>query len=211
MAARREKGAVLVTGLILLVMVMMLGVAAMRTITLQERLAGASVDYTQAFQAAEAALRAGEKAITATPPAGAAAVVIHNRNNPADHATQPPAPSIVDLAKGYDYWKALPLCSAGGPPCATEYPLYGAVSTGDNFKNPLYIIEIQGTAPTSSGNKVSGTSLEGGKPSPVYGGGSTVFKVTAIGFGMQKQNSAGADPVSDVVLQTTITPPPAGG
>jgi hypothetical protein len=33
--------------------------------------------------------------------------------------------------------------------------------------------------------------------------------VTAIGFGMQ--NDADADPVSDIVLQTTITPPPAGG
>lgn len=56
-----ERGAALVVSLVLLLVVTILGVTSMRTTTLQERMAGNTRDRHLAFQAGEAALRAGEQ------------------------------------------------------------------------------------------------------------------------------------------------------
>jgi type IV pilus assembly protein PilX len=57
----REHGAVLIVALVFLVIMTVLGVTAMRTTTLQERMAGNVRDSNLAFQSAEAALREGEQ------------------------------------------------------------------------------------------------------------------------------------------------------
>lgn len=54
---QRQRGAALVVGLILLVVVTLVGVGAMQTTTLQEKMAGNLRDSNLSFQAAEAALR----------------------------------------------------------------------------------------------------------------------------------------------------------
>ncbi|MDR0736412.1 MAG: hypothetical protein LBF51_06225 [Zoogloeaceae bacterium] len=191
MRARREKGVVLVMGLILLIMVMMLGVAAIRTITLQERLAGASVDYNNAFQAAETALRAGEATIKA---AAATDIARFYKRESASLS----APDIVDLAQGFSYWKDhIPICGTTLAPCATVYPLYGS---GDP-RNPRFIIEKQGSIPGGSdtaGVTIAASGSGGGSPP----GGGAIYKITAIGWGIQMDADI---PVSDVVLQTTYT------
>lgn len=56
----RQKGAVLLISLIFLVLLTIIGVTAMQTTTLQERMAGNLRDLNLAFNAAEAALREGE-------------------------------------------------------------------------------------------------------------------------------------------------------
>lgn len=56
----RQKGAVLVVGLIILVVLTLLGVQAMRSNVSQERMASNMRERNVAFQAAEAALRVGE-------------------------------------------------------------------------------------------------------------------------------------------------------
>lgn len=56
----RQKGAALATSLIILLMLTLMGVAAMQTATLEEKMAGNLRNENLAFQAAEAALRAGE-------------------------------------------------------------------------------------------------------------------------------------------------------
>lgn len=61
----RQKGAILVTALILLLVMTLIGVTALQTTTLEERMAGASEDINRAFQAAEAALREGEGSLEA--------------------------------------------------------------------------------------------------------------------------------------------------
>lgn len=53
----RQRGAALVVGLVLLVVVTLVGVGAMQTTTLQEKMAGNLRDSNLSFQAAEAALR----------------------------------------------------------------------------------------------------------------------------------------------------------
>ena len=56
----RQQGAALVVGLVLLVVITLVGVTAMRSTTLQEKMAGNLRDSNLSFQAAEAALRACE-------------------------------------------------------------------------------------------------------------------------------------------------------
>lgn len=55
-----QRGATLIISLLLLMVLTLIGVTAMRTTTLEEKMAGNMRDQNIAFQAAEAALRAGE-------------------------------------------------------------------------------------------------------------------------------------------------------
>lgn len=57
----RQCGAALIISLVLLVILTLMGIATLRTSTMQERMAGNSRDRNLAFQAAEAALREGER------------------------------------------------------------------------------------------------------------------------------------------------------
>lgn len=59
--AGNDKGAVLVTGLIILVVLSLIGLVAMQSTTLQERMAGNLEQRDAAFQAAEAGLRGAEE------------------------------------------------------------------------------------------------------------------------------------------------------
>jgi len=58
---RNEHGAALIISLIFLLVLTLLGVGAMRTTNMQERMAGNLRDSNLAFQAAESALREGEQ------------------------------------------------------------------------------------------------------------------------------------------------------
>ena len=62
-----ERGAILVTSLLLLLILTVLGVAVMRMTGLQERMAGNTRDLNLALQGAEAALRDAEGKIRALP------------------------------------------------------------------------------------------------------------------------------------------------
>lgn len=61
----QQQGAVFVTGLIFLVVITLLGVTAMKTANLEERMAGNLRDRNLALQAAEMGLRYAERHITA--------------------------------------------------------------------------------------------------------------------------------------------------
>jgi len=58
---RRQSGSALVIALVFLLLMTLIGVTAMQTTTLQERMAGNERDRNLAFQAAEAALREAEE------------------------------------------------------------------------------------------------------------------------------------------------------
>jgi type IV pilus assembly protein PilX len=62
--APRQRGVALVVALILLVVATLIGLAASRGTTLQERMSANSYDRSLAFQRSEAALRAAEQQIT---------------------------------------------------------------------------------------------------------------------------------------------------
>jgi type IV pilus assembly protein PilX len=70
---QREKGVALVVALILLVVMTLLGLGAMRSVTLEEKMAANTFDRSLSFQAAEASLREAESLLdTPTPPTPAA-------------------------------------------------------------------------------------------------------------------------------------------
>ena len=60
----QQRGAVLIVVLIFMLIISLLGVASMRNATMQERMAGNNKDMNIAFQAAEAAVREAETAMT---------------------------------------------------------------------------------------------------------------------------------------------------
>ena len=57
---RRQRGAILIISLVFLLLLTVLGFAAMKSSILQERMAGNSADYNVAFQAAEYGLKQAE-------------------------------------------------------------------------------------------------------------------------------------------------------
>ncbi|MCK4587274.1 MAG: hypothetical protein KAU29_08025 [Gammaproteobacteria bacterium] len=61
--ALKESGAVLIISLIILIALTLIGITAMRTTVLEEKMAGNMRNKQQAFQAAEATLRAAEQYI----------------------------------------------------------------------------------------------------------------------------------------------------
>jgi type IV pilus assembly protein PilX len=62
----RQRGMTMIVALIMLLLLTLIGVAGMRDNQLQEKMAGGTEDRDTAFQAAEAALRAGEGEISST-------------------------------------------------------------------------------------------------------------------------------------------------
>lgn len=71
---QHQRGVALVVALILLVVMTLVGLAGMRTVTLEEKMTASTFDRSLAFQAAESALREAEalvEAATAHPVAGA--------------------------------------------------------------------------------------------------------------------------------------------
>ncbi|HND98148.1 MAG TPA: PilX N-terminal domain-containing pilus assembly protein, partial [Plasticicumulans sp.] len=73
-APRRERGAVLIMTLILLVVATLIALSAQRNTALEERMAGNLLDRNLSFQAAEAALRGGESALANAVAAGSVPV-----------------------------------------------------------------------------------------------------------------------------------------
>ena len=65
---RKQRGAILIVALIFLVVMTMLILASIRGTVMQERMASNLYDRSLAFQAAEAALREGERYVLETPP-----------------------------------------------------------------------------------------------------------------------------------------------
>ena len=63
--ARHQRGAALAVALILLILVTIIGLAAIRGVTVQQRMTANFSDRQIGFQAAEAGLRAGEDAVAA--------------------------------------------------------------------------------------------------------------------------------------------------
>ena len=90
---QRERGAVLVVGLIILLVMTLLSVQAMRSNVAQERMAGNMRERNLAFQAAEAALRVGES----TRPFPAAGVALAD---PVNWAAGEETGTLVDFDDG---------------------------------------------------------------------------------------------------------------
>jgi type IV pilus assembly protein PilX len=160
-SSKSQSGAVLVTGLLILVMLTLIGVTAMSTNLMDERMAGNSRDWDLAFQATESALRDGELDIqkNISPASGFTATCTNGLCLPP--ATSFPWYTTID-------WSSASVTRAYGQyTSATALPY---VST-----KPKYIIENIGKPATQAG----GTLTIGIKPNA----SGTAFRVSSRGVG----------------------------
>ena len=128
-SVRQQSGAALITGLVLMVVLTLITIAALRTTTLEELMARNARDRDLAFQAAEAALRAGETELRgAVPPALA----------PNTGRT----PRITDGSRP-EYW-------TGTHPWATQSVAMNW-QPQDTSAPPRYVIELLQTGTMSGG------------------------------------------------------------
>ncbi len=112
----RQKGAVLLVSLIFLILLTIIGVTAMQTTTLQERMAGNTRDLNLAFQASEAALRGGEAWLPANTATAEAAGTLPD---PTWDGAASPAPqgslAGFNIVNGVQIYAGDPVFHAGSP------------------------------------------------------------------------------------------------
>ena len=134
----KQKGAVLVTGVIILVVITMLVISAMRSATLEERMAGNSRNRQLALQAAEAVLRDAEDSLfSATAP--------FTTDFDQNSFTSAGANGyFTKPAAGTYRWKAAGNWGNGTSRTFVT-PAVGSVVTLANIPNqPRYIVELMG-------------------------------------------------------------------
>ncbi len=170
--ARRQLGLALVAVMLLMTVAMLMAVAALRTVNLEERMAGHARDRQVAFQMAEAALRDGEQMIAGD----------------TDGPFMPLRPGLFDPACSNGFCRSTP----SGTPAWTTFTdsdwagakawaygaATGAAALAGAVSAPRLAIEYQGTA----------QPVEPGRPCVA------LFLITA--------RARGATAASEVILQS---------
>ena len=145
----------------MLVVVTLMGVIAMKSSTLQEKLAAAAMDQNVAFQAAESALRDAEMFINSsvTAASGFSAACTGGLCLPSN--------TTISAWEGITDWStsALPIIFGS----QTAAPPIASVA-----RQPKYIIELLGDIPCSPGCSAR---------IPAVGSAGTAFRITAMGWG----------------------------
>ena len=162
---QRQRGISLVVVLLFLVIMMGLGTTAIRTATIEEKLSGNERDQQIAFEAAEAALRDGERYARTALSAGSGfnAACANGLCLPSVSAT--PQWDAVD-------WTGVVPRDYGSLTGAGTYP-DGTVS-----RTPRYIVELLPDMAPGTGNSIGlGTRSRVGAGTP--------FRITAMGWGQR--------------------------
>lgn len=148
---RRQQGVALIVALILLVVITVIGLAAIRTSTLQEKMAGNTFDRAQAFQVAEATMQFASATIL--PPAAAPNPATYQANAYTNCANNPcldnPAndPNVPAAA-----WTLPPTATNAAAGAGSIVTLYG--------NNPSYIIQYMGACSVDGGGNFQFTNDE---------------------------------------------------
>jgi type IV pilus assembly protein PilX len=157
-ALRKQGGAALLVCLIILVLVTLIGLTTMKSSMLQERMSGGNSDRTQAFEAAELALRDAEinvKLNLSSVSAFAAGCADGLCLAPSDGT------SVADTVD----WESNLVASYGhgtGAPALAGLP-----------RQPKYIIELLAEMPPPLGNSVGAQNT------------GTAYRISALGYGRQ--------------------------
>lgn len=125
-ASRQQTGAVLIVGLIFLLVMTMLGLTAMQTTTLEEKMSGNMRDRSVAFQAAELALRVGEDVVFSGPPSSGNGVYDVQTNPAPDETVE----ANWNTAGNYMAWPAGVLQL---PTTSRNYQAYPALNEQPKF------------------------------------------------------------------------------
>jgi type IV pilus assembly protein PilX len=123
-----QRGVALITSLILLVIMTLLGLAAVSNITQEERMAGQSYDRSLAFQATESALRTAEALVETNKPMPTAGCSVVSGLM----SCAPPAASAVPRWKDSTFASWESLSSIGGGTLAVT-PQYFVEYLGNTF------------------------------------------------------------------------------
>ena len=157
-----QRGASLVIALMFLIVLTILGLVAVRSSTVQERMAGNDRDRAVAFEAAEAALRDAERDIQANVTSA----------NPFDNVCTDglclPA-TVATPNWNSNSWSGATSRIYGVNSGAGAFPL--AVSNA-----PRYIIELLPDVPAGSGNTLNTNARSSTR-------GGTAYRITARGWG----------------------------
>lgn len=189
----RQQGVALVVALVLLVVVTLVGLAAIRGTSLQEKMAGNMVDRAQAFQLTEGAIDlAARTVVQATP--GPTSTDCGNKKNGANcqagitdctsgACADNPA---TDTTKAYP-WVTIPVSGSSNSATTNLVSLYG--------NGPSYLVQYMGSCSATGGGKFQFTNDQnnqggGGSLAPA----SQCYRITA------RSGSAGSDR-SQIVLQ----------
>lgn len=187
--SNQQNGVALVVALVLLVVVTLIGLAAIRGTNLQEKMAGNTLDRAQAFQVTEATLDFAARSIL--PPSPAPIAANYNIQGQTDCASAPcannPATAIPNAAE----WKSVPL--GAGSSIGNIVSLYG--------NKPSYIIQYMGNCTSSSKGNFQFTNDQNNQG----GGGSlqtsnTCYRITARGGAVAGR--------AQIVIQAVYRAPP---
>ena len=138
MAGKRsagQSGVVLVISLIMLLLLTLIGVTAMQTTSLEEKMSGNLRDKNLAFQAAESALRAAENSLN--PPYTGIPATFPNSGSGGFYSSTP-AISLADSAiSAGSFWTT---GLASNPPTVATSTVTTAM-LGNGIARPVYIIQ----------------------------------------------------------------------
>ncbi len=175
----RQRGVALVVALVLLVVVTLVGLAAIRGTTMQQQMTSNFYDREIGFQAAEAGLRDGEAWVTNSANAATARA---NRDCTAQQCVADP----FDLPQG----TLTPLLHN----VATSTFDAGALGSGQ----PQYVVEFMGACNIDGGN-FKFTNDENGDGTPPLVSAGTCYRVTA-----RSNPNATTNERSNVILQSIV-------
>jgi type IV pilus assembly protein PilX len=178
-----QSGAILIVGLIFLIVFTLLGITALQTTALEERMAGNMRDWTVAFQAAEAALRDAEADVLKSDRVQGATGFSDGCNSAAPYV------GLCLPSSGTPVWQSVDFSAA-----TPQYVSYGAVTGAAALTGlavqPKYIIEA---LPNQRGKSLVVSN------NPIAPAGKYIYRITARGYG--------ADAASQVTVQSVYKLP----
>lgn len=157
----RQQGVALIMALAFLVILTIIGVTALSTTSLQEKMAGNVQDKNTAFQAAESALREAESVVEAWPSKPDFTLNVNGLYTPQPAGTDP---WWVNM-DWTDTAKVLPYSS----------------TIAEVSQMPAYIIEDLGSLAGSTAG--TGSLVTGFAPPAATSGGASMYRITAHGVG----------------------------
>ncbi len=163
----RQRGVALVMALVFLLLLTLIGVAALNTTSLEEKMAGNVKDRNLAFQAAESGLILAENWIYAQ----IGKPVFPNNSSGLYVPSITTTPNWdPDLTTKIDPWRGNNVVTYPNTPGASGSGTLGKINT-----QPKYMIEDMGEIPESGGSLVQTSSYKSKGP--------TVVRITARGTG----------------------------
>jgi type IV pilus assembly protein PilX len=181
----KQQGVALVVALVLLVVVTLVGLAAIRGTSLQEKMAGNMVDRAQAFQLTEGAVDlAARTVVLATP---GPSPTTYNAPGVTDCSAGPCADNPAIAIPNDSNWVTIPVSNSSNSAISNMVSLYG--------NTPSYLVQYMGSCTTTGGGNFKFTNDQnnqggGGSLAPA----SQCYRITARG------GAAGTDR-SQIVVQ----------